>query len=179
VQLSWKDGSAARESTWTFEVDDPVVFPVRDSFASPLLDPERWAPIEEIQWSIFDDKDTVARGEAGVANGQLRVRSTGGSYGVLLRRVEAPPSFEMTWTADLPKAGQVAVQRNELVRKFNVPQGKHRIKLRERPGSQVFFVGDREVARFTPTIDHQGCAIGIGVGAGGEASFDDFVLEAR
>jgi hypothetical protein len=179
VQLSWKDGSAASESTWTFEVDDPVVFPVRDSFASPLLDPERWAPIEEIQWSIFDDKDTVARGEAGVANGQLRVRSTGGSYGVLLRRVEAPPSFEMTWTADLPKAGQVAVQRNELVRKFNVPQGKHRIKLRERPGSQVFFVGDREVARFTPTIDHQGGAIGIGVGAGGEASFDDFVLEAR
>ena len=179
VRITWKDGSAARESTWAFSVDAPAPLPIHENFSSAALDPKRWAPIEEIQWSIFDAKDTIARGQATVVNGRLQVRSTGGSFGVILRRVEAPPSFDMTWTADLSRSGQVAVQRNELLRKIDVPTGKHRITLRERPGSQVFFVGDREVARFTPMIDHQGGAIGLGVGAGGEANFDDFVLEPR
>lgn len=179
VRITWKEGAAARESTWTFPVDAPGVLPIRERFSSATLDPERWAPVEEIQWAISDAKETVARGQATVANGRLHLRSTGGSFGVILQHVEAPPSFDMTWTADVLRPGQVAVQRNELLQKFNVPKGRSRITLRERPGSQVFFVGDREVARLTPTIDHQGGAIGIGVGPGSEADFDDFVLEAR
>jgi len=179
ARISWKEGGAARESTWTFSVEAFAALPIRERFSSTTLDPERWAPIEEIQWSIFDAKDNIARGQATVVDGQLHVQSTGGSYGVLLKHVEAPPSFDMTWTAELSRPGQIAVQRNETLRKIDVPKGKSRITLRERPGSQVFFVGDREVARFSPTIDHQGGAIGIGVGPGGEADFDDFVLEAR
>ncbi|HET9888494.1 MAG TPA: hypothetical protein VFR10_13385 [bacterium] len=179
ARISWKEGSAARESTWTFTVEANGGLPIRDRFSSPTLDRQRWAPIEEIQWSIFDEKDSAARGQATIVNGQLHLRSTGGSYGVLLKHVEAPPSFDMTWTVELSRPGEIAVQRNEILRKIDVTKGKFRITLRERPGSQVFFVGDREVARFSPLIDHQGGAIGIGVGPGGEADFDDFVLEAR
>ena len=179
VRMTWKEGAAARESTWTFAVDAPGVLPIRESFASATLNSDRWAPIEEIPWSIFDAKETVARGQAAVANGRLHLRSTGGSFGVILQHVEAPPSFDMTWTVDFLRAGQIAVQRNELLKKIDVPKGRSRITLRERPGSQVFFVGDREVARLKPTIDHQGGAIGLGVGAGCEGDFDDIVLEAR
>jgi hypothetical protein len=178
VRILWKDGEAERESTWTFRVQN-VALPLRETFAGSTLDPKRWTPVDDVYWGTFDPQESVASGSATLENGRLHVRSTGGSFGVILRGVEAPRSFDMSWIADLPRAGKIVVQRNELLRKIDLPQGRTRVTLYERPGSQVFIAGNREVARFTPPIDHQGGAIGIGVSAGGEAFFDDFWLEPK
>ncbi len=176
VTVTWTEGGAPRESTWTFTVAERArmaKLPIAEDFGASSLDENRWAVVEEVLWDVHGQEKTSARGTAKIEKGELHLQSTGGPFGVVLRGAEAPAAFRMEWTARMPRAGTLVVNRNELLRRIPVPAGKHRIALRETPGSVVIAVDGKDAARFEPPIDHQGGAIGLGVAAGGEAWIDD------
>jgi hypothetical protein len=182
VQVKWTEEGAARESTWTFTVGERALrgrLPIRDDFSARTLDPKRWAVVDEVVWDFHGKEKAPARGSAAVEKGELHLRSTGGPFGVVLAGVEAPARFTVEWTARLPRAGTLVVQRNELLRRVPVPAGKHRIVLAETPAGQAFSVDGKEVVRLEPPIDHRGGAIGLGVAAGDEAWLDDVRLTAQ
>jgi hypothetical protein len=177
ARLAWTEDGFAREFTWEFQVQ-PTEFPFVDRFEQATLS-DSWGIVEDVRWDHFDREENVARGTVEIVDGELRVSSVGGSLGVVLRRVEAPEAFWMSFSVRLPSAGGILIQRNELFRLVSVPRGRHRILWIEIPEQQTVSVDERHQGRWTPKFDHQGGGIAIGVPGGGAASFDDFRVGVR
>jgi hypothetical protein len=162
--VRWRVDGAPFERAWAFDVDGPSL-PFEDDFDRTALG-ERWTPVDSVRWDPFDPSGRDASGAAEIDRGSLRLASTGGAFGVVLRGIEAPESFVATWTATCERDVTLVLKRSEVARRFTIPAGTHRVEWREDPGGQQAFVDGRRVGEWKPPLDHRGGVLGFGVGAG-------------
>jgi hypothetical protein len=177
VRLAWTDATGPQQKAWTFAVEAPRL-PFVDDFERTALG-DAWIECRDIYWNQHDPNETLARGSIEIARGELHILSSGGSLGVVLRGIEAPAELALSFTARLPVAGSILIERHELFRKVALPAGVSRVLFLESPRSQRVLVAGRERGRWTPPRDQQGGMIGIGVPPGGEAFFDELELVER
>jgi hypothetical protein len=174
--LSWSEGGRAKERRWTLQVVR-VPLPFHDAFDRAELG-DGWGAAEDVPWNMFDPQAGAATGAIGIEDGAMVVRSTGGPLGAILRKFEAPPAFTMEFEVRVDRPMDILVQRNELFCPIPVPAGRHLVRFRETPAGQTASVDGAPSGRWTPTLDHRGGVVAVGVPAGAEASFDDFRIEA-
>jgi hypothetical protein len=174
VELRWEEAGRAREDRWSFEVRRAPTARV-DRFDRAELG-DRWGVVRDVQWNAFDPADAVAEGVVRIENGALRVASTGGSIGAVLRRFEAPSDFTLRFRARAEKGGAIVVQRSELLLRVELAEGTHEVVLREAGRRRTIEVDGAQVGEWTPLVYHRGGPIALGVPAGGEAWFDDVAL---
>jgi hypothetical protein len=178
VELRWREGGREREDRWTFEVRSVPVEWV-DRFDRTDLG-DLWGVVRDVPWNAFDPADGVAEGDVRIEGRELRVASTGGSIGAVLRRVEAPSEFTLRFRARAGRGGgAILVQRNDVFLRVELADGAHEVALHERNGRQSVDVDGARVREWARPIYHRGGPIGLGVPAGGEAWFDDVSMHAR
>ncbi|MGH2569793.1 MAG: Ig-like domain-containing protein, partial [bacterium] len=177
VELEWQDGGHARVDRWSFEVQRAPI-PSLDRFDRAELG-EAWGVVRDVQWETFDPADAVAEGDVRIEGGELHVASTGGSIGAVLRRVEAPSEFTLSFRARAGTGGAILVQRSDLLLRVELAPGMHDVVLREAGARRSIDVDGARVREWTTFVYHRGGAIGLGVPARGEAWFDDVALQVR
>ncbi|MGQ0720516.1 MAG: hypothetical protein ACT4PE_02955 [Candidatus Eiseniibacteriota bacterium] len=176
VVLSWDGGGRAKQQSWTLQVVR-VPLPFEDSFEREELG-DGWGAAEDVPWNQFDPDALPAAGSIGIENGAMVVRSTAGPIGAVLRKFEAPAAFTLKFRVHVDEPSEILIQRNELFCPVTVRAGRRDVVFRETPQEQTAFVDGEPAGRWTPSLDHRGGVVAVGVAAGAEASFDDFRIEA-
>jgi hypothetical protein len=173
--LSWDGGDRARQESWTLQVIR-VPLPFEDTFERAELG-DGWGAAEDVPWNMFDPDALPADGSIGIEDGAMVVRSTAGPIGAVLRKFEAPAAFTLSFRVRVDAPSEILIQRNELFCPVAVRAGSHDVVFREGPREQTAFVDGTAAGRWTPSLDHRGGVVAVGVTPGGEAWFDDFRVE--
>lgn len=175
VEIRWEEEGSPRIDRWNVQVKRAPV-PFTDRFERAGLG-DAWGVVRDVHWNVRDADERPAEGDVRIEGGELRVRSTGGSIGVVLRKTEAPADFAFAFRVRLPADGAILIRRNELFRTVALSAGSHEVVYREEAGRQTLEVDGAAAGAWTPRIDHRGGEIALGVPPGGEAFFDDFTLQ--
>jgi hypothetical protein len=175
VEVRWQEEGRQKTDHWSVQVRRTPV-PFFDTFERFSLG-DAWGVVRDVVWNLWDETDTVADGFVRIENGELHVRSTGGSIGAVLRKIEPPDEFALGFRARLESDGEIVLRRNELFRRVPLAEGAHDIVLWEAAGRQTLEVDGTKVAEWTPRVDHRRGAIALGVPPGGEAWFDDVTVQ--